>query len=156
MNSYELGKFTKIFLKRQGLDDFGLAFKPHYARTKARRSKRENTWIKAEDPLHCPKLPSTRTVADLVELFHKLAPETRDWTSGPRSYRVKVSDDLGEEVHGTENLAIARQRSEIRYQSSVKDVEVLIKKALDYADTLLDPSEISRMVKQAIRDRYGS
>ena len=122
MNSYELGEFTEIFLKRQGLDDFGLAFKPHYARTKARRSKRENTLIEAEDPMNCPKLPSTRTVADLVKLFHKLAPKTHDWTFGPRSYRVKVSDDQGEDVNMSEALEVARKRTENRQQSNVKEV----------------------------------
>lgn len=155
MKDYELGTFTALFLKRQGLDDFSLVFKPFKVRTKARRSKRENTLIKGEDPLRTPKLPGTRKVSDLIELFHKLSPKTREWTDGPRSYRLKLSDDQGKEVLLTEALSTTRQRPESRHQANITDVDKAIKDALDYADTLLNSKEISLLIREAMRTRYG-
>ena len=111
--------------------------------------------IKGDDPLCSPKLPGTRKVSDLIELFHKLSPETREWTDGPRSYRARLNDDQGDEVSLTEALSTARKRPESRHQANISDVDKAVRYALDYADTLLNPKEISLLVRDAMKTRYG-
>lgn len=156
MQSYTLSKFTENFLEHQGLSNFRLIFKPAFVQTNPRRSKRENTKIEASDPRQAMYLAGSRTVGELLGLFYKLAPETHDWISGPRSYRPSLIDDQGDPVSLKISLESARRLPEERLDVCKAKLMNTLSRALDDAEVLLDEKTISRLLKQTIKDRYGS
>ena len=121
MSTYQLGEFSSLFLKHQGLKGFSLAFEPK--RRGSRRAKRSTALVEAENP-KVTLLTGDKTVWDLVEKFHRLAPETRVWLEAS-SYVVRLYDTQREIVGVGEILMDVRRRDDDRREAAVVEASKL-------------------------------
>ena len=104
MQEYELRDFLGKFLRHQRLQEFSLAFEP-FTRRGARRSKRGTAGVLAKDPASGTVLPGTRSVKDLFEKLHSLAPETREWFEN-KQHTPRLYDDVGVRINEDELLQV--------------------------------------------------
>ena len=153
MHTYQLGEFTALFLKHQGLEDFSLAFEPK--RRGARRAKRSTASIEAENPNTESPLSHSKTVRQLVEKFHHLAPQTRDWLDASSSYVVRLYDTQGEIVAFEDVLRDVRRRDDDRREAGRVKASKVIKRALRGCDQLLiEPKVIKALVIEVLKEHY--
>ena len=155
MITYQLGDFTYQFLKFQGLEDFSLAFDPK--RRGARRAKRSTASIQAKNPTDGSALRDSKTVADLINKFHSLAPKTIDWLEGPSPYVVRLYDTQGQIIRPDEVLRDVRRRDEDRRDVGLSKARKVISKALSTCDQLsLEPEDIKALVHELLEEHYNS
>lgn len=153
MPQMQLGEFTQRFLVFHGLSGFALVFEPMFAR-RSRRAKRSTVMIEVEKPESGNPLSSSKTVGDLVDRFHRSAPETRDWTTGADRYAARLYDDMNEPVAVGEQLGDVRRRDVERREAAQLRGTKAITKALLACEKMLEPKEVSQLVKQILKDRY--
>jgi hypothetical protein len=153
MSQMQLGEFTQRFLAFHGLTGFALVFEPMFAR-RSRRAKRSTVMVEAEKPETGNPLSSSKTVNELIERFHRLAPETRDWTIGSDRYAARLYDDINEPVAVGQQLGDVRRRDAERREAAQLRGTKAITKALLACEKILEPKEVAQLVKQILRDRY--
>lgn len=153
---FELADFTIRFLRTQGLDGFSLAFKPHRGRH-GRRAKRGTVVIQATKPENQPQLKGSSTVEDLVERFHTLAKQTREWTElGPDCYKVRLFDHMGRPVEDSERLSDLRNlQSDLKEKYLLKAQKTLLATLKEF-ERNLETKDISFLVKSVLRERYAN
>ena len=153
MQEYELRDFLEKFLRHHGLTEFSLAFEP-FTRRGARRSKRGTAGILARDPSSGSALPGTRSVKDLFEKLHSLAPETREWFDN-KQHTPRLYDDVGVRINEDELLHDLRNRAAVRQEEGERRARKVLLKAMQVCDQLIEPADVNRVVKTILAERSG-
>lgn len=153
MQEYELRDFLGKFLTHQRLQEFSLTFEP-FTRRGARRSKRGTAGVLAKDPASGYALPGTRSVKDLFEKLHSLAPETREWFDN-RQHTPRLYDDVGVRINEDELLQDLRNRTAARQEEGERRARKVLLKAMQACDQLIEPADVNRVVKTILAERSG-